>query len=311
MSTIQTLSSVLGLSFASGVNLYAAVLVVGLGTRYGWIGGLPSELHVLANPVILGIAGVMYFLEFFADKIPFVSVVWDSVHTFIRPIGGAALALASASHMSPVAQMAAMLAGGSIALGTHSTKLGYRLLAHASPEPVSNSIFSLAEDFGVVGLVLLVYKHPAAAISIVVAMLIAIALIAPFLYRVMVFVARGLAARLRTLFGGRGGAIQPPAWLQRELRAHAPNRWRVHRCFVRAMPGVPLIKHGYIAMGGGRTIFAAKGVLGPKLVPLDGIEIRRGLIFDVATGLVSGRRVTMYFTKDRPDQLQRAAAVTS
>ena len=121
MNSIQTLSSILGLSLASGVNLYAAVLVVGLGERYGWIGGLPGELHLLANPIILIVAGVMYILEFFADKIPFVSVAWDTIHTVIRPLGGAALALASAANMSPLAQAVAFLAGGSIALGSHST----------------------------------------------------------------------------------------------------------------------------------------------------------------------------------------------
>ncbi|MGI8745691.1 MAG: DUF4126 domain-containing protein [Bryobacteraceae bacterium] len=298
MNSIQILPSILGLSFASGVNLYAAVLVVGLGTRYGWIGGLPGELHVLANPFVLAIAGVLYFLEFFADKIPFVSVAWDSVHTFIRPLGGAALALASASNMSPFAQVLAMLAGGSIALGTHSTKLGYRLLVHASPEPVSNSIFSLAEDFGVVGLVLLVYKHPFVAVSVVVAMLIAIALIAPLMFRAMAFLARGFTARFTSLFGGHVSSVQPPAWLERELGPQGSGSWRVHRCFARSIPGVPLMKQGYLAACGGTTVFAAKGVLGTKLVPIERLEIRRGLIFDLVTARAGERRATLYFTKD-------------
>jgi hypothetical protein len=159
VNLILTLSSILGLGFASGVNLYAAILVVGIGERMGWLSGLPGELSVLANPIVLAVAGFLYFLEFFADKIPFVSVAWDSIHTVIRPLGGAALALASASKLSPEMQALALLAGGSLALGSHSTKMGYRLLVHASPEPVTDSIFSVAEDFGVVGLVLLTYKH--------------------------------------------------------------------------------------------------------------------------------------------------------
>lgn len=311
MNSIQTLSSILGLSFASGVNLYAAVLVVGLGTRYGWLSGLPSELQVLAHPLVLTIAGVLYFLEFFADKIPFVSVVWDSVHTFIRPLGGAALALASASGMSPFAQVLAMLAGGSIALGTHSTKLGYRLLAHASPEPVSNSIFSLAEDFGVVGLVLLVYKHPVAAIAVVLALLIAIALVAPFLIRAMTFLLRGFTARLTSLFGVRRSPERPPAWLERELGPEAIGNCHVRRCFARSIPGVSLMKAGYLAVCGARTVFAAKGIAGCRVVPVDRLEIRRGLIFDLATARVGDRRATMYFTKDGAGQLQPAPAMTS
>jgi hypothetical protein len=204
VNSIQTLSSILGLSLASGVNLYAAVLVVGLGERYGWIGGLPGELHVLANPIVLIIAGAMYFLEFFADKIPFVSVAWDTIHTVIRPLGGAALALASASNMSPLAQVLAFLAGGSIALGSHSTKLGYRLITHASPEPVSNSIFSLAEDFGVVGLVLLVYKHPLAAIVVAIALMILMAVMVRYMVRAIRFVYQRIVGRVNRLFAQPG-----------------------------------------------------------------------------------------------------------
>ena len=194
MNSIQTLSSILGLSLSSGINLYASVLVVGLGLRYGWISGLPGELHVLANPIILTIAGIMYFLEFFADKIPFVSVAWDTIHTMIRPLGGAALALASASNMSAPAQVMAFLAGGSIALASHSTKLGYRLVTHASPEPVSNSVFSIAEDFGVVGLVLLVYKHPLIAIVVAIVLLILMALMMRYAIRAIKTIFRRVRA---------------------------------------------------------------------------------------------------------------------
>lgn len=130
-SMAQVQSSVLGLAVAAGLNLYAAVLMVGFGLRFGWISGLPGDLNVLANPIVLSVAGVLYALEFFADKVPFVSVAWDSVHTFIRPLGGAALALASTAKLSPEVQALAMLAAGSVALGTHSTKMSYRLLAHA------------------------------------------------------------------------------------------------------------------------------------------------------------------------------------
>ena len=303
MPAIQTLSSILGLSLASGINLYAAVLVVGLGVRYGWIGGLPAELHVLANPVILIIAGVMYLLEFFADKIPFVSVLWDTIHTVIRPLGGAALALASASNMNPTAQVIAFLAGGSIALGTHSTKMGYRLLGHASPEPVSNSIFSLAEDFGVVGLVLLVYKHPLIAVGVAVALLIAMGLIAPLLFRTITFLFSGLVGRFKSLFGGTDAACQLPPWLERELARDGGANWRVHRCFARSFPGVSKMKRGYLAMSGGRVMFAAKGYLGPKIMPVSNVETRRGLIFDILTVRAGDRPATIYFTKDCSHQI--------
>ena len=299
MSAIQTLSSILGLSLASGVNLYAAVLVVGLGVRYGWIGGLPAELQALANPIILIIAGVMYLLEFFADKIPFVSVLWDTIHTVIRPLGGAALGLASASNMSPTMQALAFLAGGSIALGTHSTKMGYRLLGHASPEPVSSSVFSLAEDFGVVGLVLLVYKHPLVALGVVVALLIAMGLITPLLFRTIALLFAGLAGRFKSLFGASASVTQPPGWLARELMQDTGAEWRAQRCFARSFPGVSRMKAGYLAQSGGRMVFATKGYLGPQIMPISEVERSRGLIFDILTVRTGEDQGTIYFTKDQ------------
>lgn len=311
MSAIQTLSSILGLSVASGVNLYAAVLMVGLGLRFGWISGLPAELHALTNPIVLIIAGVMYFLEFFADKIPFVSVVWDTIHTVIRPLGGAALALASASNMNPTMQVIAFLAGGSIALGTHSTKMGYRLLAHATPEPVSNSIFSLAEDFGVVGLVLLVYKHPWIALGIVIAALIAMALVAPLLFRTIGFLFSGLAGRLKSLFGGAVAATVLPVWLERELVRDGERHWDAYRCFARCFPGVSKFKPGYLAMSGSRMVFATKGYMGPRIMPIDDVQTSRGLMFDIVTVRSGRNRGTIYFTKDSSQQIPAVSGAAS
>ena len=109
---LTSLSGLLGLSFASGVNLYAAILVVGLGLRYEWLTGLPKELTPLAHPAVLIAAGLLYTVEFFADKIPFVSAAWDTLHTFIRPIGAAIMALTAASQLGPVEQTLVALAGG-------------------------------------------------------------------------------------------------------------------------------------------------------------------------------------------------------
>lgn len=311
MSAVQTLSSILGLSLASGVNLYAAVLVVGLGVRYGWISGLPAELHALAHPIVLIVAGVMYGLEFFADKIPFVSVAWDAIHTVIRPLGGAALALASASDMNPTMQVIAALAGGSLALGTHSTKMGYRLLGHATPEPVSNSIFSLAEDFGVVGLVLLVYKHPYIALGVVAGLLVAMALIAPVLFRTIVFLLSGLGGRFKSLFGASAPVTQLPAWLQRELLREGRTNWTAQRCFARSFPGVSRLKRGYVAVSGARMVFAAKGYTGARIVPIQELQTSRGLMFDILTVKAGEKQGTLYFTKEFSQQLPVVSRATS
>ncbi len=294
MNSIPILSSILGLSFASGINLYAAVLVVGLGERFGWISGLPGSLDTLAHPAILSIAGIMYLLEFFADKIPFVSVAWDSIHTVIRPLGAAALALASTSKLSPELQAIAMLAGGSVALGSHSTKMGYRLIAHASPEPVSNSIFSVAEDFGVVGLVLLTYQHPMIAAGIVAALLIGIAIAMPFLLRVLTFLASGLAGRISSWFSS-SDACAIPAWLAPELDRLGSGR-SVYRCFARKVPKAARMRQGYLIVAEKQWYFAFRGWVRPRLIPISSPAptVDRGLLFDT----LGADDWSVYFTKD-------------
>lgn len=172
MSAVATLSGILGLAVAAGVNLYLAVLTVGLSLRFGWLSGVPESLHILAHPVVLTVAGGLYLVEFVADKVPFVTPVWDTVHTVIRPVGAAFLALGAAAKLDPLMQALAVLAAGSIAFGTHSTKMGVRLTAHAVPEPVTHSVISVAEDVGVVALLALVYTHPWIAIPVILGLLL-------------------------------------------------------------------------------------------------------------------------------------------
>ena len=190
MGTLQTLSGILGLSFVSGVNLYATILTVGLGLHYGWIHGLPDDLNILGHPLVLIIAGVFYAAEFVADKVPFFTPVWDAVHTIIRPLGAAALALGASSDMSPLMQIIAVLVGGSVALSTHSTKMGMRLAAHAVPEPATHSAISIAEDVGVFGLTALTMTHPLIALPVILLLMVGMF----FLLR-MAFKALARAAR--------------------------------------------------------------------------------------------------------------------
>ena len=159
-SSLATLSGLLGLSFASGVNLYAAVLVVGLGIRYHWLQGLPPELSPLAHPAILITAAFLYCVEFFADKIPFVSAIWDTIHTFVRPAGAVAIAMTAGSQLGPVEQTLVALVGGTIALTSHATKMGVRLLAHGTGEPVTQAVMSTGEDIFAVTLVILAAQYP-------------------------------------------------------------------------------------------------------------------------------------------------------
>ena len=161
MEILKTLAVALSLGTLAGLNLYLTVVVTGLALRMDWV-ALPvplQGLEVLGDPLILGIAGVLYLIEFFADKIPWVDTAWDAVHTFIRPVGAAALAVAAMGEAHPAFEIAAVLLAGGMAFSAHAAKAGTRVVANASPEPFSNIGLSLAED-GVVlgGLALLVWN---------------------------------------------------------------------------------------------------------------------------------------------------------
>ncbi len=145
MEWLSTLSLALGTAWTSGINLYATVSVLGLLQRFGGV-KLPGGLEVLDNWWIIGVAGGLYIVEFFADKIPYVDSVWDVVHTFIRVPAGAIVAYAAVSDMSPEVTIPATLIGGGFAFASHGTKAAVRVGANLSPEPVSNWVLSLVED---------------------------------------------------------------------------------------------------------------------------------------------------------------------
>jgi hypothetical protein len=146
---IKTIALTMGVAWASGINLYAAILVLGILGSSGNI-TLPHELMILTDPLIITAAGVMYAVEFFADKIPGVDNGWDVIHTFIRIPLGALLAAAAVGEINPSVTIAAALVGGGMAASTHAAKSGARVLINTSPEPVTNWITSLGEDAAVV-----------------------------------------------------------------------------------------------------------------------------------------------------------------
>jgi hypothetical protein len=145
-----TLAMTMGLAWASGINLYATLLTLGLLANTGNI-ELPTDLQIVANPLVIAAAGMMYFVEFFADKTPGIDTGWDAIHTFIRIPAGAMLAAGAVGDLNPAVELAAALLGGSLAAGTHATKAGTRLLINTSPEPFSNWTASVAEDAAVIG----------------------------------------------------------------------------------------------------------------------------------------------------------------
>ncbi len=159
LEILATLGRTMGFSFAAGINLYATVAILGIAKRFGWV-DLPEQFRVFDNDVVIGVALVLYVIEFVADKIPWVDSVWDAVHTVIRPIGGAVIAVATLGDASPTIKGLAALLGGTLATGTHLTKAGTRAAANTSPEPFSNWALSLAEDVFVIGLSALALKYP-------------------------------------------------------------------------------------------------------------------------------------------------------
>ena len=160
------LGRTLGFSFAAGINLYATVAILGLASRFDWV-ALPPQFAVFDNDVVIATALALYVVEFVADKIPWVDSVWDAMHTVIRPLGGALIAVATLGDVNPSVEGLAALLGGTLAAGSHFTKAGTRAVANTSPEPFSNWILSLLEDIFVVGLGMLALKYPAAAAIVV------------------------------------------------------------------------------------------------------------------------------------------------
>ena len=168
MTLIATLGHALGFSLAAGVNLYATVAILGLASRFGWV-DLPERFAMFDSNIVIAVALALYVVEFFADKIPWVDSAWDAVHTAIRPVGGALVAVASLGDMGdgvPMAEVLMAVLGGSVAAGAHLTKASTRAAVNTSPEPVSNWVLSISEDLFVVGLGTLAINYPVAAFAV-------------------------------------------------------------------------------------------------------------------------------------------------
>jgi hypothetical protein len=199
MDLLSSLGRTLGFSFAAGINLYATVAILGLASRYGWV-DLPPQYKVFDNDWIIGAALALYVVEFIADKIPWVDTAWDAVHTAVRPLGGAIIAIATLGDASPATKVMIGLLGAALATSTHLGKTGTRVMANASPEPFTNWFLSLSEDLFVVGLGALALKYPAAAAVVV---LVSVALIASF--------AAWIARALRRRFARPATPVIPPS----------------------------------------------------------------------------------------------------
>ncbi len=188
---ISTLALAMGASWASGINLYAALLVLGIGGSTGNI-DLPPALEVLENPLVIAAAGLMYVVEFFADKVPGVDTGWDGLHTFVRIPAGALLAAGAVGDVTPAVEIAAGILGGGLAATSHATKAGSRLLINTSPEPVTNWGASLSEDVLVLGGLWAALNYPLVFLALLLLFVIIAIIVLPKLWRLIKAVFRKL-----------------------------------------------------------------------------------------------------------------------
>lgn len=211
---INIISLTMGVAWASGLNLYAVILVLGLGGSTGGI-ALPENLAIVQDPAVILAAGAMFAVEFFADKIPGVDTGWDALHTFIRIPAGALLAAGTVGDVSPALQLAAGIAGGSVTATTHAAKASTRVMINASPEPFSNWTASITEDVAALGGIWLALNHP---VLFLIGLIIFIALLVwllPKLLRTMVMLFRKLGQFL--------GLLEPPETVEDEYPQASGN----------------------------------------------------------------------------------------
>lgn len=280
METLATLGFALGLASLAGLNLYLTVFVTGLSIQQHWIDVSQThpELAILAHPAILVVSGVMYLLQFFADKVPWVDSLWDAVHTFIKPVGGAFLAIRVLGTPDPVYDVIIALLAGSATMLVHGFKSGTRLVVNHSPEPFSNIALSVGEDVVVLGGLALIWRDPVLALIVFSILLMLICYFAPKLLRAikvhlwLIWKKLGFPARTET---GPPLTNTLPADLHlRFHRAHPQAEsilWAAH-CISSSSGGLPGNRFGYlVATPDDRdTIwFIAKGRWGRSVFPLE------------------------------------------
>ena len=204
MDTIHYIALSMGTAWASGINLYAAVFMLGYLGSTGNV-ALPPELMLVTDPLVMTAAGLMYCVEFFADKTPGVDTAWDSIHTFIRIPLGAVLAMSAVGDTTPAVELAAFLVGGSLTAATHATKAGGRVIINSSPEPVSNWFTSLGEDFLVIAGMWAAVTHPWIFVVFLILFIILMIWLLPKIWRGI----KLIFSTLRNFFKGNKNAAMP------------------------------------------------------------------------------------------------------
>ena len=191
MSALLTLAQSLGVAWASGISVYATVAIVGLAVKLGWIAHPPAGLDGIAQWWVIGLAGALYAFEFLATLIPGVASAWETFHSVVRPPAAAALAVATAWHGDALFVLIAALLGGSLALATHTTKLGFRYAIDTSPEPITNGAANVAELGLVASVSYAIWNHPYATLAVALVILVALMIVVRLIWRALRRVFRG------------------------------------------------------------------------------------------------------------------------
>lgn len=199
------LALTMGAAWASGINLYAAILTLGLLSLSGNI-QLPPDLQILADPLVVIAAAAMYLVEFFVDKTPGLDTGWDILHTFIRIPAGALLAAGAVGDVTPAVSLAAAIFGGGLAAAAHTTKAGSRALINTSPEPFSNWAASIGEDVAVIGGLWTALHHPYLFLALLLAFILLLVWLLPRIWRGIMMIVR----KATSIFGGRKPPESPP-----------------------------------------------------------------------------------------------------
>ena len=211
MTSLVSLVQALGVAYASGINLYATVTILGLAARMGWIDQLPGGLSAVSHPVVIGIAAVLYVFEFIATLIPGVASAWETFHSLVRPPAAAALAAMTVWHGEAWTILAAALLGGGLGVVTHTTKLGLRYAIDTSPEPFTNGASNIGELGLVAGVSLFIWQHPWVTLTFAMVVLIALILMVRLIWRALrrVFSGNWMPGP-GLLQGARCSAASPP-----------------------------------------------------------------------------------------------------
>jgi hypothetical protein len=259
---------------------------------------------------VIGVAGLMYVVEFFADKIPWVDSMWDAIHTFIRPLGAAWIGAAAVGQIDPALDVAAFLLAGGVAFTTHATKAGIRLVANGSPEPFSNIVLSLAEDAFAIGGAWITVRYPTAAGLTAVAFLVVFLLVAPRLLRVLRAHAMAVAALVRSWLGRERAADDLFDDLPKGYAALLPEGFggpgdAALRCIAGPGVGARRGQLGYLCLAGEQTlVWLGRRGFGTRSHPIDltgmnEIGVRPGILFDELCLRSGARTIRLRFTRDR------------